>query len=149
MKFTLAILLSLFSLIHAAPSEPITAPIQTIGLSVYEKRVIDHEKRALKGRADKEACVKVTLADGTVWDRFCQPAHACMKITKPSEAPVAFEFPASTVCTMFRGGAGNMDTLDAWCHGTPRDFEGSDKDMNPMTKWLTQNSKGWACYDRA
>ncbi|KAE9990177.1 hypothetical protein Vi05172_g12590 [Venturia inaequalis] len=135
MKLALAALAILLTLIHAFPS---TTP--TTALSVYEKRLLTHSKRG----KDKDACIKVTMGDGTVWDRFCKPAHECVKITKPEEAPLGFNMPASTVCTLFRGGPGK----NAWCNGTPRDFEGSDRDLWPLPVWNVQNSKGWACYDR-
>ncbi|QDS71565.1 hypothetical protein FKW77_005835 [Venturia effusa] len=96
----------------------------------------------------KPSCISVTLASGKTWDRLCNPAHTCLKITSRDEAPVRFRMPPSTVCTLYRGGAGDMDTLNAWCHGTPRDFEGGDADLDPLPVWWTGNARGWACYER-
>ncbi|TLD35375.1 hypothetical protein E2P81_ATG11494 [Venturia nashicola] len=153
MKFTLLITLTtLLTTLHAFPRK-----YPTIVFPARESRHLRHTNTTIHThidptrRANKktDVCIKVTLADGSIWDRFCKPAHDCMTVKKPEEAPVAFEMPASTVCTLFRGGDGAINTSGARCKGTPRDFEGSDRDLRPLPIWYTQHTTGWACYDRA
>lgn len=126
-------------LLHAAAADlatVITAPANHTTTTLHTRR------------SDRPSCIKVTLADGTVWDRLCNPAHTCISINTPGEAPVRFEMPKTTVCTLFRGGKGDPVKWTTPCFGTPRDFEGGDRDLDPLPVWHSKNAKGWACYDR-